>query len=159
MPYTYEVSRWIRVKEALFVENATSTIHTATFNIPKGSTLLDILVIPQVLWTATGSATFKCGDANSANGWFLNTDLKATDLVLGERFQASGDNNWGGLNGAYLTAAGRFGQQATDMIGGYCPNAVTVVGVVTVVTPATTVGRTRMIVIYCKGQKVVPVLT
>ena len=159
MPYNYDTSRWLRVKQGLFKEDATSTIHTLTFNIPKGSILLDIIVIPEVLWTATTSATFKCGDANSANGWFLNTDLKANDLVLGERFQASGDNNWGGLNGAYLTTAGRFGQQSVDMIGGYCPNAVSVIGVVTVVGPATTAGRTRMIVIYCKGQKVVPVLT
>ena len=159
MPYNYSTSRWIRVMEGLFVEDATSLTHTLTFNIPKNSTLLDILVIPQVLWTATTSATFKCGDANSANGWFLNTDLKATDLVLGERFQASGDNNWGGLNGAYLTTAGRFGQQSTDVIGGFCPNAYALKGVVTVVGPATTVGRTRMIVIYCKGQKVKPTLT
>ena len=62
------------------------------------------------------------------------------------------------MNGTYLTTAGRFGQQATNMIGGYLPNAYSVIGVVTVVAPATTVGRTLMTVIYIKGQKVVPVL-
>ena len=157
--YNHSTSRWIVIKQATFIEDATSTIHTATFNIPARSTLLDIIVIPQVLWTATTSATFTCGDANSANGWFTATDLKATDLVLGERLQASNANNWGGVNGSYLTTAGRFGQQSSDMIGGYCPSAYSVIGVVTVVAPATTVGRTHMIVIYARGKKVTPVLT
>ncbi len=148
----------IYVKQCLFTEDATSTIHTATFTLPAGSTLLDIIVVPQVLWTG-GTAAFTCGDANSANGWFTTTDLKATDLLLGERLQASGDNNWGGKNGAYLTTAGRFGQQATNLIGGFCPTAYSVIGVVTVGTPATTVGRTRMYVLWMVGESVVPALT
>ncbi len=142
---------------ALFTEDATSLTHTATFTIPAGATLLDILVVPQVLWTG-GTAAFTCGDANSANGWFTTTNLKATDLILGERLQASNANNWGGVNGAYLTTAGRFGQQSTNMIGGYCPTAYSVIGVVTVGTPATTAGRTRMTVLYSIGASVTPVL-
>lgn len=145
-------------KQALFTEDATHTIHTATVVIPAGATLLDILVVPQVLWTAT-SAAFTCGDANSANGWFTSTDLKATDLILGERLQASNANNWGGKNGSYLTTAGRFGQQSTNQIGGYNPTAYSVIGVVTVGTPATTAGRTRMYVLWQIGQSVTPVLT
>lgn len=144
-------------KQALFTEDATSLTHTATFTIPAGSTLLDIIVVPQVLWTG-GTATFTCGDANSANGWFTATNLKATDLILGERLQASNANNWGGVNGAYLTTAGRFGQQSTNMIGGYCPTAYSVIGVVTVGTPATTAGRTRMYVLWMVGESVTPVL-
>jgi hypothetical protein len=144
-------------KTALFTEDATSLTHTATFVIPAGATLLDILVVPQVLWTG-GTAAFTCGDANSANGWFTSTNLKATDLILGERLQASNANNWGGVNGAYLTTAGRFGQQSTTMIGGYCPTAYSVIGVVTVGTPATTAGRTRMTVFWTIGQAVTPVL-
>jgi hypothetical protein len=142
---------------ALFTEDATSLTHTATFTIPAGATLLDIIVVPQVLWTG-GTAAFTCGDANSANGWFTTTNLKATDLVLGERLQASNANNWGGVNGAYLTTAGRFGQQSANMIGGYCPSAYSVIGVVTVGTPATTAGRTRMTVLYAMGLSVTPVL-
>lgn len=147
----------IFAKTALFTEDATSLTHTATFTIPAGATLLDILVVPQVLWTG-GTAAFTCGDANSATGWFTSTDLKATDLILGERLQASNANNWGGKNGTYLTTAGRFGQQSTNMIGGYCPTAYSVIGVVTVGTPATTVGRLRMTVLWYVGQAVVPVL-
>lgn len=142
---------------ALFTEDATSLTHTATFAIPAGATLLDIVVVPQVLWTG-GTAAFTCGDANSATGYFSSTNLKATDLILGERLQASNANNWGGVNGAYLTTAGRFGQQSTNVIGGYCPTAYSVIGVVTVGTPATTAGRTRMTVLYSMGVAVTPVL-
>lgn len=150
-------SGMIFCKTVLFTEDATSLTHTGTVVIPAGATLLDIIVIPQVLWTG-GTAAFTCGDANSANGWFTTTNLKATDLILGERLQASNANNWGGVNGAYLTTAGRFGQQSANMIGGYNPNVYSVIGVVTVTTPATTVGRTRMHVLWATGQAVAPVL-
>ncbi len=160
MSYIYGTSRNIVIKEAYFKEDATSLTHTATFNIPANSTLLDIIVTPQVLWGATTSAAFTCGDANSANGWFTSTDLKATDLILGERLQASaGTRGWGGVPGSYLdNTSGRFGQQTTNMIGGWCPNAYSVIGVVTVVGPSATTGRTHMTVIYCRGKKVTPVL-
>lgn len=144
-------------KQALFTEDATSLTHTATFVIPAGATLLDIVAVPQVLWTG-GTASLSVGDANSATGWFNAFDLKATDLVLGERLQASNANNWGGKNGAYLTTAGRFGQQSTNMIGGFCPTAYSVIAVVTVGTPATTAGRLRVYVLWMVGQSVTPVL-
>jgi len=150
-------------KTVLFTEDATSLTHTGTVVVPAGATLLDIIVVPQVLWTATTSAAFTCGDANSATGWFTSTNLKATDLILGERLQASQavatDGSYGGAKeGAYVTTAGRFGQQSTNMIGGYCPTAYSVIGVVTVVGPSTTAGRTRMTVLWTVGQAVAPVL-
>lgn len=151
------VTGGIAALTALFTEDATTLTHTATFTIPAGATLLDIVVVPQVLWTG-GTAAFTCGDANAATGWFTSTNLKATDLLLGERLQASNANNWGGVNGTYLTTAGRFGQQSTTMIGGYCPTAYSVIGVVTVGTPATTAGRLRMTVLYSIGTAVTPVL-
>jgi hypothetical protein len=147
-------------KTVLFTEDATHTTHTGTVVIPAGATLLDILVVPEVLWANTGGvAGFTCGDAGSANGWFTNTNLKATDLLLGERLQASNASYWGGVNGTYLVSAtGRFGQQTTNMIGGYCPTAYSVIGVVTTVAPASTAGRTRMTVLWTLGQTVAPVL-
>jgi hypothetical protein len=145
-------------KTVLFTEDATTLTHTGTVVIPAGATLLDIIVVPQVLWTG-GTAAFTCGDAAAATGWFTSTNLKATDLVLGERLQASNASYWGGVNGAYLVSAtGRFGQQSTTMIGGYCPTAYSVIGVVTVGTPATTAGRTRMTVLYSIGTTIAPVL-
>ncbi len=69
MPYDYITSRWLVVKQAMFIEDATSLTHTATFNIPAGFLLLDIWVVPIVVWGATTSATFICGDGNSSTGW------------------------------------------------------------------------------------------
>jgi hypothetical protein len=150
-------------KTVAFVEDATSLTHTGTVVIPAGATLLDIYVIPFALWGAGTSAAFTCGDAASANGWFTSTNLKATDLVLGERLQASQavatDGSYGGTKeGAYVTTAGRFGQQSTTMIGGYCPTAYSVIGVVTVVGPSATTGRLNMTVLYSIGGAVAPVL-
>jgi len=146
-------------KTVLFTEDATTTTHTGTIVIPAGATLLDIFVIPQVLWTDS-SAAIVVGDANSANGWFTTCQLDTTDLILGERLQAANASYWGGVNGSYLdSTAGRFGQQSTNMIGGYCPTAYSVIGVVTVSTPSATAGRTRMTVLWTVGQTVAPVLT
>jgi hypothetical protein len=149
-------------KTVLFTEDATSVTHTGTIVVPAGATLLDVYVVPQVLWTDS-SAAITVGDAGSANGWFTSTNLAATDLVLGERLQASQavstDGSYGGgKEGSYVTTAGRFGQQATNMIGGYCPSAYSVIGVVAVTTPSGTAGRTRMTVLWTVGQTVAPVL-
>ncbi len=146
-------------KTVLFTENAVSLTHTGTIVVPAGATLLDIYVVPQVLWTSSGTVSFSCGDAAAATGWFTATNLKATDLVLGERLQASNANNWGGVNGAYLTTAGRFGQQSANMIGGYCPNAYSVIGVIAVSVASTAIGRTRLTVLYSIGQAIAPVLS
>lgn len=149
---------FVAAKTELFTEDATTLTHTATVVIPAGSILMDIIVTPEVLWTDS-SAAFTCGDANSANGWFTSCNLAATDLVLGEKLMASDSSYWGGVNGAYLVAAtGRFGQQSTNMISGYCPTVYSVIGVVTVSTPSGTAGRTRMTVLYHAGQAVTPVL-
>lgn len=137
-------------KTVAFVENGSSTTYTGTVVVPAGATLLDIYVFSTALWTASDSAMV-VGDANSANGWFTTFQLDTTDLVVGERLQASNANNWGGVNGAYLTTAGRFGQQSGNMIGGYCPTAYSVIGVATK-SGAGTAGRTFMTVTYVVGQ-------
>lgn len=164
MAYDYSTSRWLHAKTVIFQANTSTTLltHTGTVRLPARSTLLDIYLVPQVLWTAT-TATIVIGDANSANGWFTSTNLVATDLVLGERLQASQavatDGSYGGtFEGSYVTTAGRFGQAATNMIGGYCPTAYSVIGVVTVTGP-TAVGTTRMTVIYSRGAAVQSVLS
>ncbi len=63
-------------KQALFTEDATSLTHTATFVIPAGSTLLDIIVVPQVLWTG-GTAAFTCGVSLRARAWMGNPSAPA----------------------------------------------------------------------------------
>lgn len=139
-----------------FVEVATLTTHTGTVVVPAGAVLLDIYFWSTVLWTASDAAVV-IGDANSANGWFTTAQLDTTDLVVGERLQASNANNWGGVNGAYLTTAGRFGQQSANMIGGYCPTAYSVIAVCSK-TGAGSAGRSFLMVTYAVGESVAPVV-
>ncbi len=160
MAYDYKESRWLHVKTAVLRANASYTVVTATLGVPSGYTLLDIWVVPEVLWTAS-TASLVVGDSNSSNGWFTTTNLVATDLILGERLQASqavaGESSYGGgVVGAYLTTAGRFGQQSTNCIGGYCVNDYNVKAVVTSTTP-TSVGTTRVMIMYARGLTVKPV--
>ncbi len=139
-----------------FVEVATLTTHTGTVTLPAGCLLLDIYFWSTVLWTATDAAVI-IGDANQSNGWMTTLQLDTTDLVVGERFQASNPNNWAGTTPTYLTTAGRFGQQSTNVIGGYCPTAYSVIAVVSK-TGAGTAGRSFMMVTYAVGESVAPVV-
>jgi hypothetical protein len=149
-------SGFVVAKIVPFVEVATLTTHTGTVVVPAGALLLDIYFWSTVLWTATDAAVV-IGDAASANGWFTTCQLDTTDLVVGERLQASNANNWGGVNGSYLTTAGLFGHTATTMMGGYCPTAYSVIGVVSK-SGAGTAGRSFMMVTYAVGQSVAPVV-
>jgi hypothetical protein len=154
---TLQAANPVQALIAAFVEDPTTLTHTATFPIPAGAVLLDIGFLSTVLWTGGGTVVLTIGDANAANGWFLATNLKATDLLVGERLTAASAGNWGGLNGAYLTAAGRFGQQSVNQIGGYNPNAYSVIMVVTESAPSTAVGRSFGWVTYALANPIVPV--
>ena len=138
-------------KTITFTEDASSTTHTGTVEIPAGSTLLNIQCVNTVLWTG-GTATLIVGDDDDPNGWFEATNLKATDQLVGEVLDISNAENWGGKNGAYLVAAtGRKGRAEAAYSGVYAASATEVIGVVTVGTPATTAGRTFMTVTYATG--------
>lgn len=137
-------------KTVAFTENATATTHTGSVVVPAGAVLLDIQVTNQALWTG-GTAVMKVGDSVDDDGYFIGVDLKAADLVLGEVLSSMQSTLWGGKEGAYLVAAsGRRGPTATNF-GNYCAAGTTITGVVTVGTPATTVGRTFMTVFYAVG--------
>jgi hypothetical protein len=136
-------------KSVLFTETVAGATFTGTIVIPAGSVLLDVAVIPVVLWDGT-SSTLKVGDAADDDGYFTGVNLVATDLILGERLVASvGSDYWGGKQGAYLTTAGRFGVQSGTGVGGYFAAAGSVIGVVTkTAATGTAVGRTVMTVTY-----------
>lgn len=148
----------VQSKTIAFVEDATSLTHTATVALPAGATLLDILVTNKALWTAA-AAVLKVGDTAADDGYFIGVDCKATDLLVGEVLSVSGTTgNWGGKNGAYLVAAtGRRGPAATNF-GFYYDAGSNIVATMTVTTPATTVGRTFVTVLYTVGTVVAPVL-
>ncbi len=141
-------------KSVNFVEIAGGvTALTATVPIPAGAYLLDIQFMVSVVAGGT-SASLVIGDDFDANGWLEATDLKATDLVVGEVFSIlnSGANDtdsaaWMGKDGAYLTNAGRKGNTASGNAGVYYAAANNVIAIVTQGTPSTT-GRYHMVVYY-----------
>lgn len=120
------------MEEALFTENGDGT-YTATFSLPAGARIIDIGVQALVLWAAGTSASLKVGDAADDDGFFVATDLKATDLLVGE---TNNIEHPGGKAGVYIASEQRVLHQAS---------ARSVIGVVTSVG-AGTAGRTRM---YC----------
>jgi hypothetical protein len=138
-------------KIVTFTENATNTTHTGTVAIPAGATLHSVKVTSSVLWTG-GTATMKVGDTADDDGYFVGIDLKATDLLVGEVLDTQSSTLWGGKEGAYLVAAsGRRGPTSSNF-GMYYAAGSNITGIVTVGTPATTAGRTFMIVSYSVGE-------
>ena len=139
-------------KTITFTEDASSTTHTGTVEIPAGSTLMNIQFVSTVLWANSGGTVLlTIGDDDDPNGWFEAINLKASELLVGEVLDITQSANWGGKDGDYLTAAGRKGQAVAAYSGVYAASATEVIGVVTVGTPATTAGRTFMTVTYATG--------
>lgn len=132
---------------------------TCTVEIPANSVLINIQVVTTVLWNAGTSTTMIIGDDDTANGWFVATDLQATDLVVGEVFDISNAENWGGLNGAYLVAAtGRKGRTTAGVDSGiYYGAASEVIASVTTVGTVPTTGTTYMIVTWSTPTSVASV--
>ena len=120
--------------EVLFTEAGAGT-YTGTIALPAGSRIADIGVDATALWTAATSASMIVGDAADPDGFFVATDLKATDLLAGE---INNIEHPGGKAGAYIASEQRKLYQAT---------ARSIIGVVTSVG-AGTAGRTRMYVVY-----------
>lgn len=143
-------------KIVTFTEDATSTTHTGTVTLPAGAWLHNIQVVSSVLWTG-GTATMKVGDTADDDGYFIGVNLKATDLLVGEVLDTTPSTSWGGKEGAYLVAAtGRRGPTSTNF-GKYYAAGSNITGIVTVGTPATTAGRTFMVVSYSIGEVVAAV--
>ena len=115
-----------------FTEDGSGTSYTATVEIPAGAIVHDICFTSTVLWDGT-SASLIVGDDDDPNGWFTATDLKATALLVGEVLCAADDGAWGGVNGAYLTTAGRRGRVTAGVDSGWYYGAAS--EVIFLVTP------------------------
>lgn len=127
----------VESQEVFFTENATNDLHTGNITVPAGATILDITVHSVVLWTAT-TASLEVGEvSDDADGFFTAIDLKATDLLAGESVNLG---KTGGLEGAYLVT-----DEWTNLfnVASRVIRATIAVG-----TPATTAGRTRVVVTY-----------
>ncbi len=133
--------------------------HSASFVIPAGAVLLDILVTQEAVWDDGSGAAMVIGDAADADGYFASTNVKATDLVVGEvlsMMQGSIDTDgmWGGKQGAYLVAAtGRRGPVSGNF-GIYQTAGSTITATVTVSDGDGTAGKTRVVVLYVVPKEV-----
>ena len=131
-----------------FTEDATNITHTCTVTVPANSWLIDIYVTTSVLWT-DAQTSLAVGDVDSANGWFDDVDLAATDLLVGEQLSITDGGSWGGTEGTYLVAAtGVRGQAVAAYASRYVAAASEVIGVVTMTTPTGAAGRSHMVVVY-----------
>jgi hypothetical protein len=120
-------------KELTFEETTGNGTYTGTIALPAGARILDIGVDGQALWTASTSASLKVGDDADDDGFFVATNLKATDLLAGE---INNLQHPGGLAGVYI---------ASEQRNLYSAAARNVVVVITKVGTGTA-GRTR---VYC----------
>ena len=124
----------VKLKEVLFTEEGAG-VYTGSITLPAGSRIIDIGVEAMALWDAVTSASMVVGDAATADGFFAATDVKATDLLVGE---TNNIEHPGGKAGAYIASEQRVLYSVTARV---ITGTITSVG-------AGTAGRTRMYVCY-----------
>ena len=108
-------------------------------SLPAHSYVLDVQVHGIELWTSGAGVTIIVGDGDDDDGFHASTNLKATDLLVGE---ANTMEHPGGKAGAYTASEQRVF---------YSASARTVIAKVTAATNATaaSTGKTRVLVMYC----------
>lgn len=135
-------------------------VWSASFEVPVGAVLIDVIVHATALWTATTSATLIVGDATDDDGFYTAVDLKATDLLAGESL-------------SFANPAGQFG---ADVVMDY--TSVSTIGasyikrrmlaaartlsakVTTVGAPVTTrPGDTTVVFVYAYPSPITPTFT
>lgn len=123
--------------EAAFVANGAGT-YTATFAIPAGATVRDVVVRNTVVWDSATSASLTVGDDDAATGYFTATNVKTTPAAdtNGAGAGLSAQLSLGASAGAYKGGAGK-----------YCAAAKTITATITAVG-AGSAGRTRVLVVY-----------
>ena len=107
--------------------------------VPANSYILDVQVHGVSLWVSGAAVSMIVGDGDDDNGFHAATDLKATDLLVGE---ANTMEHPGGLAGAYTAVQQRVF---------YSASARTVIAKLTLANNATaaSAGETRVLVMYC----------
>jgi hypothetical protein len=134
-------------EEHTIAEAGGALTYTATWSIPAGSTVLNVIVRNTVLWTNGTSASLVVGDADDANGYVEATDLKAAPSadVNGAAQGLSSLLSLGASIGTYKGGAGK-----------YYAAAGTITATVTTGAGAQTAGRTRILVVYTLPATPVP---
>jgi hypothetical protein len=121
-----------------FTQTSAAGTYTGSITVPAGALILDIPVWSTVLWNAGTSSLMDVGDVTDPDGWYTQSDLQATDLLVGEQINFI---QTGGKEGAYLSLT--TGKRTAA----YSASARTVSGII-VQTGTGTAGRTFMAVVY-----------
>lgn len=145
-------------KSGLLTELTGDGTYSVTIPVPAGALIHSIRVTPQALWTAATSAALLVGDTADPDGYFVSTNLKATDLLVGEVFDTISSTLWGGKEGAYLVAASGRRGPTTDNFGPYYAAGSNIVFAATK-AGAGTAGRTYCSVTYSIGEAIAQVVT
>jgi hypothetical protein len=131
----------------------------ASFEIPVGAVLIDILVSNNVAWTATTSATLTVGDANDDDGYFAAVDCKMAALQgLSLAFPLA-------KQGAYVTpniatSVGIIRRQMQPAVAGAVSGRIMKCAIVTVGVPvAPRPGDTTVTFVYAYPDVMKPVFT
>ena len=108
-------------------------------SLPANSYVLDVQVHGVALWVSGAAVAIIVGDDDDADGFHTSTNLKATDLLVGE---ANTMEHPGGKAGAYT---------ASEQRKFYSASARNVIANVTVTNHGTaaSAGKTRVLVMYC----------
>lgn len=132
----------LQMQEVTFTETSGGGTYTGTMPLPAGSRIIDIGCDGQALWNSSGACALVVGDGADADGFFVSTNLKATDLLAGE---INNLEHPGGLAGVYIAAEQRnlYSAAARDII-----------AVVTQASGTGTAGRTRVYVVYAVATAV-----
>lgn len=131
---------------ARFVENGAGT-YGASFVLPAGSTLYDVIATAEALWDAATSASLEVGNADDPNGFLAAVNLKATDLLAGESVSIGGGTDTGGGEAGADAIVGTN----THIVDRYSASELTITATV-VSAGAGTLGRTRVDVLYFGPQ-------
>ena len=161
-----EVGGGVTAKSVSFTEDGSGTSYIGTVPIPAGSQLLDIIFVTGVLWDGT-SASLIIGDDDDGNGFLEATNLKATDLLVGEQFRLSAHGSISaesgqtlGKEGAYIVnTTGRVGQTTADAPAGWYTTANNIIATITPGAADGSAGRSYMTVIYTTPTAIASVNT
>ena len=138
--------------ETLFTQVAGNKTHTATFTIPAGATILDVIVTNVVLWNSETSATLNAGLVDP-DCFFSTLDL--ADLAAGQSTNFAWPLDSGGASIPEID--GGMGNQQLGATNGFLYNAsaVSLAVVITDTNVTGTNGRTRVTVVYSLPSSVI----
>lgn len=131
----------VRSLSSIITEAGAAGVYTGAIVLPAGSTLVDVIIVADALWTAGSSATLKCGDATDDDGIFTAVNLKATDLLAGESISVG---LAGGKEGADI-AGSQFNRR-------YSASARTINTIITTTGTTASTGITRTTVLFSRPQ-------